>query len=566
MRIGTFNVMNSLKNALIQVRMQGARFRSDQTGTLVIFALMLAVLMMMMGGIAVDVMRYESRRTSLQNTLDRSTLAAASLTQDLDPESVVNDYFLKAGLADYLTSVTVTQNLTYREVAATAAAATDPIFLHLMGIEEFDANGRSAAEQSISNVEIALVLDVSGSMQTNNKIGKLREAASSFVDTVLAGDDDHHVSIALVPYNAQVNLGATLRSKFNATHVHDVANVNCLELPDEVFTTTEMSQDLPLPMVAQADITTSTSKVTYFVSPTDPDYAVPNYDGMFCRDEVENIVHLPNNDMDTLKDQINGLTANGNTSIVLGLKWGEALLDPAMRDTYADLIDDGDMPATLEERPFDYDSTGLKVIVLMTDGEHVAHQSIVDDYKTGPSPIWRSTGDGNYSIQHTSGRPAVAGANEFWVPHLAYNSAHIADGWQATAWDLGGGAVQLDWKDVWASLKMNYVAWQLYARALGTSSSSRNSKYSAITNAMVDTWKSPSQMDTLLQQACTAARDDGIIIYGIAFQASTAGQTQIRNCSTDGAAGSHYFNASTTNIASAFQSIASNISQLRLTQ
>jgi hypothetical protein len=202
----------------------------------------------------------------------------------------------------------------------------------------------------------------------------------------------------------------------------------------------------------------------------------------------------------------------------------------------------------------------------MTDGEHVAHDSVVDAFKTGPSPIYRSIGDGNYSILHTTGRPAVAGANQYWVPHLASNAANAVNGWKAVPWDSGAGTVQLDWKEVWASLKMNYVGWQFYARALGTSSSTRNSQFSAITNAMVDTWKSAPQMDTLLQQACAAARGDGIIIYGIAFQASTAGQTQIRNCSTDGVTGSHYFNATTMNIASAFQSIASNISQLRLTQ
>src|SRR5215204_2390536 len=52
------------------------RFGRNEDGTLVIFALMMSLLMIMMGGIAVDVMRYETRRTSLQNTLDRSTLAA----------------------------------------------------------------------------------------------------------------------------------------------------------------------------------------------------------------------------------------------------------------------------------------------------------------------------------------------------------------------------------------------------------------------------------------------------------------------------------------------------------
>ena len=81
------------------VRQAIARFTRREDGTLVYFSLMLFVMMMMMGGFAVDLMRYETIRTSLQNTLDRSTLAAASLTQRLNSTTVVNDYFAKAGLS-----------------------------------------------------------------------------------------------------------------------------------------------------------------------------------------------------------------------------------------------------------------------------------------------------------------------------------------------------------------------------------------------------------------------------------------------------------------------------------
>lgn len=565
MRNGIAGTIATLRGTASRLRRQLGQFRHDETGALVIFALMLAVLMMMMGGIAVDVMRYESRRTSLQNTLDRSTLAAAALNQTQDPEAVVNDYFLKAGLLEYLTSVTVTENLTSREVKATAAADAEPLFMHLMGIDQFEADGVSAAEQSISNVEIALVLDVSGSM-SGTKIANLRTAAQAFVDTVKAGDDDHHVSISIVPYNAQVNLGPALRSKFQVTHEHGVAGYDCVEPPDSVFSTTYMPRNVDLPMYAHADFSNSTNRVDGFVVPTDPNYAVPDYSDTYCRTEPGNVVRLPNDDAATIKAHIGGLTAAGNTSIVLGLKWGEALLDPDMRSTFDQMIADGDIPGTIPDRPFDYGNEGLKVIVLMTDGEHVSHTIIPDAYKSGPSPIYYSTGDGNYSIYHSSGRPAVAGSNTYWVPHLASSSAYAANGWKAAPWDSGDGVVQLDWRDVWASLRLKYVAWQLYGRALGTDSSSRTSVYNATVAAMTDTWKSASQMDTLLQTACAAARADGIIIYGIAFQASTSGQTQIRNCSTDGASGSHYFNATTLNIASAFQTIASNISQLRLTQ
>ena len=105
-----------------------ARFARDEDGSLMLFGMCLFMLMLMLGGLAVDLMRYEQRRTALQQTIDRSVLAAASLTQDLDPEDVVNDYFEKAGLQQYLRNVTVTEGLNFRNVSATADAELDPFF------------------------------------------------------------------------------------------------------------------------------------------------------------------------------------------------------------------------------------------------------------------------------------------------------------------------------------------------------------------------------------------------------------------------------------------------------
>ncbi len=41
---------------------------------------------------------FEARRVAVQQTMDRATLAAASLENELDPEQVVTSYFEAAGL------------------------------------------------------------------------------------------------------------------------------------------------------------------------------------------------------------------------------------------------------------------------------------------------------------------------------------------------------------------------------------------------------------------------------------------------------------------------------------
>ena len=536
----------------LQARKAG--FARAEDGGVLVFALIIFVLMVMIGGFAIDMMRYETTRVSLQNTLDRSTLAAAAMTQSLDANDVVADYFEKAGLSDQLADIAVTQSPTYRRVRAQGLADTKPFFMHMMGVDKLEVAAAAAAEQGVSNLEIVLVLDVSGSM-SGAKIANLRIAAADFVDTMFDSDPFNRVSISVVPYNAQVNLGATLRGKFNATNVHGVTNVDCLELPDAAFATSAIPVDMELPMMAYADLYGGTSYVMGPVSPTNAGFAVPNFGSSFCRPNQENIVRLPSQDRVALRNEIEGLTAGGNTSITLGMKWGLTLLDPSLRPTYGELANEGEIPAGLSNRPYDYDDEeAMKVIILMTDGEHVPHIRVTDAYKTGPSNIWKAE-DGNLSVQ-IAGRPANA---DFWVPHLS--------AWQAAKYESAGGPTnELNWEDVWATEKVSYVAWQLFARPLGNGNWGNTvTAYNNTYNAMVQTWKTKVEMDTSLQDSCAFARDNGVIVYGIAFEAPVNGQTQIRNCSTTPDA--HYYaTLAPEDIQGVFASIATNLTQLRLTQ
>lgn len=474
----------------------------------------------------------------------------------------MRDYVAKAGLTEHLTSVTVAEGLNFREVTATATADTKPFFMHMIGIDEFDVHAASTAEQRITNVEISLVLDVSGSM-IGTKLANLKTAASEFVDTVLSSDGENRVSISLVPYNGQVNLGPNLRAKYNITNLHGVANVNCVDLPASVYNTTTMSRTTAMPLTAHADTFSSTSTSNLFSAPSSN---TPTATNRWCPQNPENIVRLPSNNIAALQGYINAMTAIGATSTNAGLKWGLALIDPESRQMFSEFVSASLIDRPFEGRPFDYsDPEALKVIVLMTDGDHFAEERMNDAYKTGTSTIYKSTGDSNYSIFHTS----KSGTSKYWVPHR--NSG--AGEWRAAAWNSGSGvSAALPWVQVWSELRVKYVAWQLYARALGTDSTTRTSTY----NTWVSTFRSltpTTAMDNQLQQICANAKaNPNLIIYGIAFDAPTHGQQQIRMCTTGydpaqpAKPSAYYFASTPANIKDAFRTIATNISQLRLTQ
>ncbi len=540
-----------------------SRFRRDEEGALVYFTLILFLLMIMMGGIAVDAMRYEQRRTALQSTLDRSTLAAASMTQDLDPESVVRDYFEKAGLTPYLTKITVTEGLNFRNVKAQAKADADPMFLGLLGITDFQAKAVSAAEQRINNVEIMLILDVSASMNSNSRITNLKTAAKEFVSTLLSNDGEHKISIGIVPFNGQVNLGNTVGGYFNLTYPNDSPGIVCVDLPASAYDNYAIATTDELPMTADADtFSTNTSPTdTYRWCPSASSY-VGNPAGT-----GGNIVRLPDQSVGTLQGYIDGLSAMGATSINAGMKWGMTLLDPSMQAMYTTERTAGRIPATMTGRPFGYgEDDTMKVVVLMTDGENYKEERMVSDFKSGPSTIWRATSDSKWSVFHASkvnnsNATTLCNSRPFWVSHLS--------AWQSRPWNgsspsgsacynptaTTSGVTNLTWPQVWDLYTVNYVANTFYKTPLGGSTST----YVAMMRTQTDT----TQMDAQLQTACSAAKAAGVLIYGIAFEAPSNGQTQIAGCATSP---SHYFNATGLQIQTAFRAIANNISQLRLVQ
>lgn len=535
-------------------------------------------LMLLVGGVAIDFMRFETKRVALQNTMDRATLAAASLEQTLVPVDVVNDWFDKAGLEEDLDSVTIDEGTNYRIVQAKATTKSKNFFMSMMDIPYLESQNRSQAEQRINDIEIMLVLDVSGSMASNSKIQNLKIAAHDFIDTVTANDPEGRISIGIIPYNAQVNLGNTLAAKYTASYNHGVSNAKCFELPSGVFNSLALSRSTAFPMMAVADTQGGTNQFNQYVALTDTDYATPGNTAArrWCNPSTKIDVTLPTKNKTSLHSAIDDLVAEGNTSILLGMRWATALLDPGAQSLYTSLINDGAMASNMSGRPFTYDSNeAMKVVVLMTDGEHVAHGRVVDAYKTGTSPIWRAN-DAYLSIFHSSKvnnstSTTICNSRPFYVPHL--NAWHSRP-WNGTTPNATAcysptatytNTTRQSWEQVWARARVSWVAWQLYARALGTTNTTRTNTYNAQMAAMIQTYQSVSSMNSLLSSNCSKARDEGILIYGIAFEAPSNGKTAISDCASKPGS-TYFFDANGLEIQTAFQLIAANLSQLRLTQ
>ena len=148
-----------------RLRNRAARFGRDEEGSLLIFGLFCFVIMLLVAGISLDLMRFEERRTTLQNTVDRAVLAAADLNQTMDPKTVVTDYFVKAGLTPPNPNDIIVNQGNFNEWRTVEARVTETMptwFMNMVNIKELSTPANGVAEERIGQVEISLVLDVSG--------------------------------------------------------------------------------------------------------------------------------------------------------------------------------------------------------------------------------------------------------------------------------------------------------------------------------------------------------------------------------------------------------------------
>lgn len=539
------------------------RFGHDEDGALVVFSMLLLVAVLIVTGLGLDLMRTETTRAKLQATADRAVLAAAAATQPREPEQVVRDYFAAAGLEDLIDEITITDTNGLRAVKVTTRGDVGTSFLRLIGIESFPATALAEAKEAMSNLELSLVVDISGSMSNSNKIDRLKEAASEFVDTVFAASDEGATTISLVPFSSQVNVGETLLSQFNVSNEHNFAH--CVDFTDADFTTTAITVDQPLQRSGYFD------PFSHYSWGYGPYYTV-------CRNDPESAIVPLSSDPQALKDAIAALDPYGNTSLEIGAKWGAALLDPAARPAVEGLIAAGMVHPGFDERPHDFTETGVKkVMILMTDGENTTEYVLKDEFRDGLTDVWWDPATGRFSIWGEQKKKKKKGNNGWGngdqcAPGNSSdrNNAENAGGtdpcenfgyftphnekWQDTP--IGGdNAVRLTYPELWSKLSVGAHA---YMRTRMTGKSSDYDYWRDVVDPVYDDSK-----DDRTLTMCQAAKDAGITVYTIGFRVSNHAADILEQCATSP---SHFFRVESLDIAEAFRAIAGSINVLRLTQ
>ena len=474
--------------------------------------------MLIVGGIAVDLMRFESRRAMVQGVTDQAVLAAANLNNKLDPTSVVYDYFTKAGeLASLEEAPYVVNGVSSRELRVKGFVDVDTFFFDmelgpykLTAPTTLRARSTSSAIQGVGTVEVSLVVDISGSMLYDvpgtgkTRMQLLQEAANGFVDDLLDPMYADRVSISLVPYSEQVNIGPEIFSRIQTTDDHDFSH--CIEFPAGEFSKTAFDFGLTYQQTQAVQLFGYGSRI----NGTD-DNSNAAVDKPVCpHRSYESVVPFTQN-RDALKNRIAQLEPRGGTAIFMGLKWGVALLDPSFQPLIQSLPNSLRDPV-FADRPHPFNAsrnaatTGatLKYVILMTDGQNSKSYRLSDEWLDTPS-------EKHYFANH----------------NLRYAESYLLNMSARYQSDFDGA---------------NPSLLTLYDEAAG---------------------------DGHMTSMCNAAKSEGIQIYAISVTAddpseeAIAGRTLMRNCATGP---NTYFTSNGANLDAIFSQIATQITELRLSQ
>ena len=202
-------------------------FRNNQLGSITQIAAVAAVPMFLCAGAAIDTVRVNREQVAFNAAVDSAALAIAaddrsSLSGLSSSQQAARITELEAFARKYMAQnyrpqfgsseqMDVDVSITGKTVDLSASHTFPTTIMSLTGIEEINLNAHAQIMKAMRPIELTMVMDTTGSMATNNKIGGAKTAAISLLNTLYGGTlaqkpESEYVRVSLVPFAAAVKL------------------------------------------------------------------------------------------------------------------------------------------------------------------------------------------------------------------------------------------------------------------------------------------------------------------------------------------------------------------------
>ena len=196
-------------------RSRARQFVTDESGIFAVVFGIMAVVLVAFSGAVVDFVGVQNAKGSAQVVLDSAILAVHSETGSKTEteigdlvEDILNERLNNLNLAIDVENVTVDPNTGSLFIQAQFGVPT--AFLSLVGIPQLSVRVHSQASNKSKYLEVAMVLDNSGSMNTNSRMANLKVAATNATNILFNGAaSSTTVQIGVVPFTDFVNVGSS---------------------------------------------------------------------------------------------------------------------------------------------------------------------------------------------------------------------------------------------------------------------------------------------------------------------------------------------------------------------
>jgi len=345
-----------------------ARFRADRSGNVaIVFALMAVVLMLAIGA-AVDIGRWLHARDQTVAAVDAAVLAGGRYLQTNPTDSagaiaaaqkfyaqnvtsrlpVLNDSISFAVGSDGM-SMTAS-GTAYIKTPFLQFASIDKLPLVSTATTQFSQAQLAVGGNGGQNLEVAMMLDITGSM-SGQKLQDLKDSASDLINIIIWDDQSKFTSkVAIVPFSEDIRLPTTTAL--------NKARGTSLPSSKSVSGTTYLLSDCVVERTGSQKYTDA--------APGNGQYVMGHYTPKSgnatkgtCTVPAGAEVTPLSSDKNMLLGKISTLSAAGGTAGHLGTAWAWYTLAPNWASLW---------PAST---PAAYGSANLqKIAILMTDGEY----------------------------------------------------------------------------------------------------------------------------------------------------------------------------------------------------
>lgn len=356
------------KGAAFKYERGVAAFAKDVAGDIAMVFGLMAMIMFLIIGSAIDLGRWLHARSMTVSALDSAVLAAGRMLQvnalDEDAALLAADRFYKENTAQRppLSSDTIKFVTAEGGTAITAegSAYIETSFLRLANINELPLLKLSGTEFSKAvlavggnaeeSVEISMMLDVSGSMGAGTKFADMKLAAKDLVNIVVWDNQGEYTSkVSLVPFSSYVRPPASLLAAVRGPGPFNNQSPSMVNGQ----TITHRATSCVAERVGADRFTDA--------APGTGKYVLPSYwNTSTCEMGSSSEIVPLSNDKAALLARVDGLTMSGSTAGHLGTAWAWYMLSPNWASS---------LPVV--NRPGAYGNEKLKKIaILMTDGEY----------------------------------------------------------------------------------------------------------------------------------------------------------------------------------------------------